>query len=362
MSLKHLIKQAEMLMVDSQWDQGVRAWRQIVELRDPAMPRGVFARLAQAYSKLGQLDKVLEVLQEAKLLGTQTPMIYQVASQAFANADRWKEALAISQDWIRHVDSLEDLRWALNFRAVLLAKSGDNAKAWDILSSVIESLGEAVPDGATRLAIAQVERIQERLVSRDAWEAYWLQRKNYVYLHVCRRLLEIVAVSARTVADIGSNRSPILDFFDGPKIRYSIDITAPYEGDGVIPVKEDFYQWDPPESIEVATCFQVIEHVPDPKEFARRMLEHFEVSLISVPYKEPPGLNPGHVNNHIDLERITEWFGRVPNFHYIARELSGDERIICLFDRETEQTFTQLHSESSSALSYRFRWSLPLTD
>jgi hypothetical protein len=150
---------------------------------------------------------------------------------------------------------------------------------------------------------------------------------------------------------------PTLDYYPNAKIKYSIDPVTPYTGEGVIPVYQDFAVWQSDEPIEFGTCMQVMEHVKNPSLFAKNLLLLCEVVLISVPYMEPSGLNPGHIHNMINYDTIVDWFGREPNYHYIATELSGDRRIICLFDTTTNEKFTNIQKLSQVAFQFRFRWS-----
>lgn len=199
---------------------------------------------------------------------------------------------------------------------------------------------------------------KEQRTDVDPWELYWRTRADYVYLHVCKVILKHIGSSARSLVDVGSNRTPILDWLPHVALRYSVDPSTPYVAPGVISITDDFMQWTPGHPIDVGTCFQVLEHVPDVKRFARQLLDICEVVLVSVPFKEPPDRTHTHVHDSIDLESLTSWFGQQPNFHYVARELSGEERIIALFDRLSQQTYDAFNPESRAALSYRFRWSL----
>lgn len=58
------------------------------------------------------------------------------------------------------------------------------------------------------------------------------------------------------------------------------------------------------------------------------------------------------------LQTIEKLFGKSPNFYYVAREMSGDERVICLFDNKTDRKYSSFNIESSTAMQFRFRWSL----
>lgn len=209
-----------------------------------------------------------------------------------------------------------------------------------------------------RSLLGQAGYFDGKLNNPDPWQRYWKQRQDFVYMHVCKQLISCIASSATVVADIGSNRTPLLDFFPSGVKKYSVDPMNPYEGPDVDAIKADFFHWNPPSPIQFGTCLQTMEHVPDVVPFARRMMELCEVSLVSVPHLEPPGANPEHIHSMIDLDRIVEWFGRAPNYHYIAVELSGDQRIICVFDRTDQTPYKGFNRESLTALGFRNRWSL----
>lgn len=278
----------------------------------------------QYYSALGDNDRALSLTGEAKSL-CQT-----------------------EQDSVR----------IANLRVYYLVRSKRFNDARLEIQNVVDRHRIADPALAFGETLGIIVMKEERAAAQDGWAAYWEQRQHFVYLHVCKQLIKAVAASARTAVDIGSNRTPTLEFFPERIRRYSVDPTAPYEAQGIVSVRKLFQDWVSPEPIDVGTCFQVIEHVPQPEAFCRAILDTCEVSLISVPYREKPGANPGHINSMIDEATIHRWFGREPNYKYIATELSGEQRIICLFDRMTTMPFAGMHTESPDALRYRFRWSL----
>jgi len=240
----------------------------------------------------------------------------------------------------------------------------DNALFDDALSTIcslarINQRGNAEARFLIALREEKVHRHTVKLGSNEEkLSDYWNTRANFVYLHVCKRLINIIGRSASVVADIGSNRTPLLDFFPGNPVKYSVDPATPYSGKGVTPVREDFLHWIPPQKIEFCTCLQVLEHVPDVSRFAKKLLEVCEVSLVSVPYKEGPGANISHIHSMIDYKAISTWFEREPNFFYVAKELGNEERIICVFDRTAQEKFKTLSESCIYGLKYRYRWSL----
>lgn len=252
---------------------------------------------------------------------------------------------------------------ALRIRAQIEIKAGAIEAFKETLRALRGIPGRRADQVARFLAAFQEnkDRVQALRTrpNNEKLEAYWDQRKDFVYVNVIRQILAIVGISARTVVDVGSNSTPMLEFFpkgEGLK-RYSVDPGSPYVADNVISVREDFIQWEADEAIDVITCFQVMEHVPDPTTFAKRLLELGEVCIVSVPYHEPAGASPSHIHSMISEETISKWFGKKLNFTYIARELDGVERIIAVFDRHSSETWPTLCRSCEYGLRFKYRWS-----
>ena len=86
---------------------------------------------------------------------------------------------------------------------------------------------------------------------------------------------------------------------------------------------------------DLCTCLHVLEHLREPAPFARRLLELGRLVLVSVPYRWPAGATKGHVNDPVDLDKLTAWFGRAPNYHFIVHEpFAGKkaDRLFALYD------------------------------
>ena len=351
------IAEASLIMRKGDWEAASNLWSNIITAGYPSIPRGVYARLAASYVKLGRYDDAKQVMEDARSKNMVSPQLVQEVVKSYSAEDRMDAARDLIINAAKSANKADEKRQYLSMVASIDANTSNEISALKILDGLIESFeGGPVSNNIKETAAFVTKRV-DRLACADAWENYWRLRKKFVYLHICRRLIEVISSSASVVADIGSNKSPILDFYGNIEKKFSVDIDSPYRADDVISVKEDFYVWEPPVPVQVASCFQVIEHVPDPAKFSKRILELFEVSIVSVPYKEPAGVNPGHINNDIDLETITTWFGRPPNFHYIARELSGNERIICVFDQTTQEEFPNMHEQGLMAQKFMYRWS-----
>lgn len=321
---------------------------------------GVWGRIAACYRKLGQTRELETLLDE---LGAIARPHFQVVLQvALARAGDKSFDLALSGlDSALSAYGPDQQANILRIRSCILSIADRHEESLETVASMFD-LGTPNADRSARFSLALAEKKQRQAVvsnssQAEKLQAYWQKRKEFVYIHVCRQLIRIMGHSAEVVADIGSNKTPTLDTFPGNPLKFSVDPGSPYESHDVTSVRQDLLNWVPPKPIQLASCLQVMEHVRDVHSFAERLLKISEVSLISVPHLEEAGSNQGHLHNRIDLERITEWFGRAPNYHYIARELSGDERIVCVFDTTTSAQWETLSYDCPQGLQFRYRWS-----
>ena len=322
---------------------------------------GIWGRIAACYRKLSMSEELHSLKNRLEAAGR--PPVQVILQTALAHVDRKRpeeaiDLLGAARPGFPPDQQAEILRvWA-----GILSDEGRHDETISCIRSMF-GLGTPHSDRQARFALALAERKRNRdelrmLGNAARLEAYWQDRRDSVYIHVCRELIRVMGRSASVVADIGSNRTPILDFFAHAPVKYSVDPGSPYVAHDVISVREDFFKWTPPKAIQIASCLQVMEHVQDVPAFAARLLEISEVALVSVPYMEPAGANAGHLHSEIDLGRITGWFGRPPNYHFIARELSGAERIICVFDTTTSSLWPTLCGHCAQGLRFRYRWSL----
>ena len=162
--------------------------------------------------------------------------------------------------------------------------------------------------------------------------AYWNDRKDAVYLYVARGICQKYGSQAKTVADVGSNNTPTLEWHREHASRLvSIDLRNPYVASGVESITTDFLKYRPLEKFDLVTCFQVLEHVPDAKSFAQHLLEVSKTLVVSVPYKWPEGKCKYHIHDPVDKDKLMDWFGRKPIYSYLARELNKIERLIQVY-------------------------------
>lgn len=164
---------------------------------------------------------------------------------------------------------------------------------------------------------------------------YWAGRSDLLYYQYFRMIIRCVGKDAGSMIDIGSGNAPYLEWFDWIGKRVSVDIRTPYRSATVEGIKGDIHKLAFPEKFDICTCMQVMEHVPEAGLFAQRLLELGKLLVVSVPYKWPAGKTNGHIHDPVDLDKLTTWFGRKPNYSQIVKEPftgSKGRRLIALYD------------------------------
>ena len=167
--------------------------------------------------------------------------------------------------------------------------------------------------------------------------AYWERRKDFLYYQVVRILAEELAQGAGSVLDVGSRGTPYLEWFEDVPVRTSLDLVVPYTAEGITSITGDFLTWTPDRRYDLVMCLQVLEHVPDAKAFAHKLLASGRIVIISVPYRwRPGGHERHHIHDPIDVRKLQGWFGRKPNHAYLVREpRRGTERLVCVYEEGT---------------------------
>jgi len=177
-----------------------------------------------------------------------------------------------------------------------------------------------------------------KVSAQSVLDEYWQHRVDSIYLQVVRHLVTGVADSASSLLDVGSAACPYLEWYDWIPTRTSLDLRNPYTGPGVNSIRSDFLKWEPDREYDVVTCLQVMEHVPAATEFAQKLLSVGKIVVVSLPYKWKAGNTSSHVHDPVDEEKVLDWFGRKPNYEYIAREVkSGARRIIHVYERDKDR-------------------------
>lgn len=182
----------------------------------------------------------------------------------------------------------------------------------------------------------------------DAANKYWEARKDILYYQVVRTITSHIGRKAGSIVDIGSAGCPYLDWFSSIPVRTSLDLKRPYVAPGVTSHTGDFLTWVPDRRYNIVTCLQVLEHVPDASSFAKRLLALGDTIVVSVPYKWPAGKTKTHVHDPVDEAKLLDWFGRLPNFEYVCREVKAPvERIIHVYENRISDPWTSLNRRDS---------------
>jgi hypothetical protein len=172
---------------------------------------------------------------------------------------------------------------------------------------------------------------QQRIKGNDS--AYWATRADAIYLQYVYYIARVVGRDAVSIADVGSNGCPYLEWYDWIPQKTSFDLRNPYRSATVKGIKGDFLAAEISKAFDLCLCLQVLEHIPDVEAFARKLLDTSKHLVVSVPYKWKQGKPNGHIHDPIDKIKLWSWFGRAPNYHVVVAEpVSGLERLVCFFD------------------------------
>jgi len=164
--------------------------------------------------------------------------------------------------------------------------------------------------------------------------AYWEGRQDLLYYQVVRQLVEGFGGDIRSMLDVGSKACPYLDWFPRIQTRVSLDLVEPYAGPRIEAVKADFLHWEPTQTFDLVTCLQVLEHVPRPDLFARKLLAVGKIVIVSVPFDWKPDSVADHLHDPITERDMRRWFGREANFTYVCREVvTRSNRLIQVYER-----------------------------
>jgi hypothetical protein len=162
--------------------------------------------------------------------------------------------------------------------------------------------------------------------------AYWEKRKDSIYIFASKQICVRQCGQPASVIDVGSNGTPTLEWHRETATRLvSLDLRRPYVAVGVESLTCDFLEYEPETKFDLVTCFQVLEHVPDPVAFARKLIEIGETAVVSVPYKWKKGKCKYHLHDPVDESKMRKWFKRQPDFSYIAKELNSVSRLIHVY-------------------------------
>lgn len=94
---------------------------------------------------------------------------------------------------------------------------------------------------------------------------YWAGRANLMYYQYVDFMVRGLAPDAGSLIDVGSADARYIESFDWIRKRHTLDIRKPYESESVEGIEMNFFDFEPEEKYDFATCLQVLEHIPVPR-------------------------------------------------------------------------------------------------
>jgi hypothetical protein len=150
--------------------------------------------------------------------------------------------------------------------------------------------------------------------------SYWSKRSGYMYYKYVDFLVRGLATDAKSLIDVGSADAQYIENFHWIPKRHTLDIREPYNSENVASIEIDFFDFEPEDKYDFATCLQVLEHIPDAKSFARKLFQTAHCVLVSVPFNWDEGRAPEHVHDPVDLNKLLDWTGREPSYYIVVEE------------------------------------------
>ncbi len=164
---------------------------------------------------------------------------------------------------------------------------------------------------------------------------YWAHRSDMMYYHYVDYIVRTVGREAGSMIDVGSASSPFIERFDWIREKLSLDMAPPYASDTVMGIQGDLMQIEFARKFDLCTCLQVLEHIPDVRPFARKLLTLSDLVVVSVPFMWPTSAAEDHIHDPISYEMLTDWMGMEANYHIVVSEpfrgKVGD-RLIAVYD------------------------------
>jgi trans-aconitate methyltransferase len=160
-------------------------------------------------------------------------------------------------------------------------------------------------------------------------DAYYESRKSMNYYRMVLALIQ--SLNYRTVVDVGSRRSPVLEQLPASKERVTLDRLAVRSPPGIRHIVADFTTWVPDKRYDLVLCLQVLEHLDEPAAFLQKLFATGEDVIVSVPYRWKKGACKYHLQDPVTLSKVVGWAGgRKPGGYWIVED-NGLKRLICLF-------------------------------
>lgn len=98
------------------------------------------------------------------------------------------------------------------------------------------------------------------------------KRSSKMYYDYVIYMVQILAADSKSIIDVGSGNSSIIERFDWIPKKHALDIQNPCNSNNVLGIKADFFEYEPTERYDFGTCLHVLEHIPDAARFASKLL------------------------------------------------------------------------------------------
>ncbi|MGH2961616.1 MAG: class I SAM-dependent methyltransferase [Solirubrobacterales bacterium] len=164
----------------------------------------------------------------------------------------------------------------------------------------------------------------------EAAAGYWATRRDFAYYREVVHLARGHAPAGGAVLDVGANETEVLERLDWFGRRVAVDVREIPSRPGVEAIVADFEEFEPDAPFDLVLCLQVLEHIPDPAPFARRLLDCARIAIVSVPYRWPGWVTDEHLHDPVDAAKLRRWTARDPIAAKVVEDL-GMERLISVY-------------------------------
>lgn len=186
------------------------------------------------------------------------------------------------------------------------------------------------PSAVAPAAEARAEEVDAGLARQSAL-GYWAARRHMLYYQAVFQYAAVAGYRARNVLDVGCAGTDYVNWLYWIPDRFVLDYAIAQPPPGVTAIETDFLTYQPEAKFDLALCCQVLEHVPDPSAFCRRLKEVATNLIVSVPYRWL-GNAPGHINDPVDETKLEGWMGVRPNAWQVVQEPFRERRLIACYN------------------------------
>lgn len=169
-------------------------------------------------------------------------------------------------------------------------------------------------------------RLLMRLLGRPA---YWDERRRYRYYREVVRLARRHVPEGGRVIDVGAKEVELLRQLSWFQSRVALDTGYVMPRAGVETVIADFRDYEPDGPFDLVLCLQVLEHLPQPEHFARKLLRTGRTVIISVPYRWPAEEHESHLHDPVDEAKLRTWTGAEPIEASVVED--GKRRLVAVY-------------------------------